>query len=513
MNNIPNRESMRRLKRALFLVLLAGWPLASGGAPAGTAGPSFDRFTGIPGVVNTAGVEFGPSFTRDGRFMVFSAGRGRRYQDLYSAELIDGRWQKVRALTLLNSPFNDETASLSPDGNLIFFASDRDGSMELPKDEHGRIRVSYDLYWSRRTAQGWTRPSRLPGSVNTPHHERTPSFDAANKILYYSSWHFGSLAQARIMRADLVNGAFVNARPLPPHVNLGFRETAPVVSLFQSGLVFSSQRPGGFGGFDLYFTSYENGVYGNPVNLGAEVNSPHNEFFFSRIGTSLYFCSDRPGGRGRYDILARGIPSKKTLVLRTIDAETKKPIASRVIVSGQLPAGPPFETEHRSDPQGRIETSVESGATRLALRAESPGYLPLATPASGRAPEQVLKLVPVKKDGSFEIRAVRFDFDSARIKPNSFPYLDALALYLSRNPGDRYEIVGHTDLHGSADLNLKLSRKRAQAVRAYLIKRGLPKGRFDVAGAGMSRPIVEKKGAPHDAINRRTEFRRLVRKP
>ena len=442
--------------------------------------------------------------------MVFNAARaGRRYQDLYSAELVDGKWQNVRAIAELNSPFNDETAALSPDGNLIFFASDRDGSLELPKDDQGRIRVSYDLYWSRRQGAGWTPPAKVPGDINTPHHERTPSFDAANGILYYSSWHFGSLAKARIMRADFKDGRFVNAVPLPPQVNMGFRETAPVVSLFQSGLVFSSRRPGGFGGFDLYFVSYQNGVYGTPVNLGAEVNSPSNEFFFSRVGTSLYFCSDRPGGAGRYDILTRAVPTKRTLVVRTIDAETKKPLAARVVVSGQLPSGPPFETEHRSNSEGRVEVSVEAGADKLSLHAQSPGYLPLRMPATGRLPEQVMRLVPVKTDGSFAIRAVRFDFDSARIRPDSYPYLDALADYLKQNSRDRYRIIGHTDLHGSPELNRKLSLRRATSVRGYLVKRGLSETRFEVAGAGMSQPIVARKGRPHDAINRRTEFRRL----
>ncbi len=496
------------IRRTFFCVLLvfAATARAESERP---ASPRFDRFAGIPGDVNTAGVEFGPSFTQDGRTMVFSSAReGQRFQELYSAEFKDGRWQNVRPITELNSPYNDETPFVTPDGKMLFFASDRDGSLEQPKDAQGRIRVSYDLYWSRRTESGWSPPTKVPGEVNTTRHERSPTYDVENGILYYNTWTFGTLSDARILRAEFRDGRFVSVQLLPKAINLGFRETAPMVSAYRSGLFFSSQRPGGFGGFDLYFVSYENGEYGAPVNLGPEINTPANEFFFSRVGTRLYFCSDRPGGRGRYDILTAALPTTREVVARVLDAETGKPLSARVIIAGKLEDGPPFEIEKSGDDQGRVRVEVAAGAKDVSVRATHDGYLPRLARGREDGSEQVLKLVPIRKDGSFEVRAVRFDFDSARIKTESHAYLNALADYLKGNK-DRYRIIGHTDLHGSAEWNQALSLRRAQSVRAYLVERGLSRDRFEVAGAGMSRPVVPKRGRPHDALNRRTEFKRL----
>ncbi|MCP4763249.1 MAG: OmpA family protein, partial [archaeon] len=81
--------------------------------------------------------------------------------------------------------------------------------------------------------------------------------------------------------------------------------------------------------------------------------------------------------------------------------------------------------------------------------------------------------------------------------------------YLSKNSELRFEIIGHTDLHGTEEFNDKLSLERAQAVKDYLAGRGLDEKRFIVKGAGESQPIVPKIGQEFDEKNRRTEFKLL----
>ena len=109
-------------------------------------------------ILNTAEDEFAPTVTADGKTLVFNARRGGRYQDLFISQLQNGSWTEARPLTTLNSPFNDETPFISPDGKTIFFASDRDGSFELPPDEKGQVRVSFDLYWSHFDNGSWSAP-------------------------------------------------------------------------------------------------------------------------------------------------------------------------------------------------------------------------------------------------------------------------------------------------------------------------------------------------------------------
>ena len=138
------------------------------------------------------------------------------------------------------------------------------------------------------------------------------------------------------------------------------------------------------------------------------------------------------------------------------------------------------------------------------------GYLPLFKSIdipSLKGKPKILELIPIEEEASFDIHEIYFDFESAKIKPESYPYLNALADYLKRNPSMKFEIIGHTDLHGTHEFNNKLSLARANSVKNYLIARGLDKNRFTVKGAGKTQPKVPEIGPGFDEMNRRTEFK------
>ena len=109
-------------------------------------------------------------------------------------------------------------------------------------------------------------------------------------------------------------------------------------------------------------------------------------------------------------------------------------------------------------------------------------------------------------DQNFESRAIFFDFNSQKIKDESYPYLNALAKFLQKKPKKKLRIIGHTDIHGSEKFNQKLSEKRADSVKEYLIKKGISKSRLTTTGKGKRTPIVNKTGPEYDRQNRRTEF-------
>jgi outer membrane protein OmpA-like peptidoglycan-associated protein len=164
----------------------------------------------------------------------------------------------------------------------------------------------------------------------------------------------------------------------------------------------------------------------------------------------------------------------------------------------------------RTGENGEAVVQYNPEVKDLDISVTEKGYLPLFRtidiPAAGDKP-QVLELVPLEKEASFEIHSIHFDFESAKLRPESYPYLNSLAEYLKGNSTLRFEIIGHTDLHGSDDFNDRLSLDRAQSVKNYLVKRGLDEARFSVRGAGKRQPVSPKAGSPHDEMNRRTEFR------
>lgn len=101
---------------------------------------------------------------------------------------------------------------------------------------------------------------------------------------------------------------------------------------------------------------------------------------------------------------------------------------------------------------------------------------------------------------------LHFAFNKATIQPISFPVLDAVADVLQKSPSIKLEVQGHTDNRGTADYNYGLSNRRADAVKQYLVSRGIPPERLTSQGYGFDHPIVPNDSDANRALNRRVQF-------
>jgi outer membrane protein OmpA-like peptidoglycan-associated protein len=108
---------------------------------------------------------------------------------------------------------------------------------------------------------------------------------------------------------------------------------------------------------------------------------------------------------------------------------------------------------------------------------------------------------------NFTLNNVEFDVNKATLRPASFKELDELADYLKWKDGETIEIAGHTDNVGKPEDNLKLSQQRAEAVKAYLIKKGIPVARVSAKGYGDTQPVADNGTTDGRQKNRRTEAR------
>jgi outer membrane protein OmpA-like peptidoglycan-associated protein len=478
-----------------------------------------DKVVNMGTPINSAGDDFAPSFTSDGTTLVFSSRRGGSgYQHIYISHFENGAWSNPVPISTINSRYTDESPFITSDGEYIFFSSDRDGSFEMPNDGSGQIRVSSDLYVSKNINGRWDTPIKVPGTVNTSSHERTPSLSSDTMTLFYTSMPFGDISRARIMKAEYRDGEFVNPQPLPAPVNVNAQETGLVPSVDGKGFFFSSTRKGGYGGWDIYYLKYENGNFGEPINLGPEINSPKNEINLSVIKDSIYFCSNREGGYGAYDIYTAKISVEQdALKIIVRDKKTKKPLQVEMQLSTRVKESNDKITTHeikkKTDEKGEAIVKYNPLVKNLDVAINEEGYLPLFETIeipSVKGKPQILELTPLEKEASFDIHSIYFDFESAKIKPESYPYLDAFAEYLKKRDTMRFEIIGHTDLHGSDEFNDKLSIERAKSVREYLAGKGLDEKRFTIKGLGKKQPIIPQLGPDEvDAKNRRTEFKLL----
>jgi OOP family OmpA-OmpF porin len=109
-------------------------------------------------------------------------------------------------------------------------------------------------------------------------------------------------------------------------------------------------------------------------------------------------------------------------------------------------------------------------------------------------------------EGIIQVRTIRFDFDSAEIRTDAMPVLDALATALRRCPQRLIRVEAHTDSIGSEQYNLALSDRRAASVYTYLTEHGVPTSMLESKGYGESEPVASNDTEEGRAMNRRVEL-------
>ncbi|MCF8240875.1 MAG: OmpA family protein [Melioribacteraceae bacterium] len=114
--------------------------------------------------------------------------------------------------------------------------------------------------------------------------------------------------------------------------------------------------------------------------------------------------------------------------------------------------------------------------------------------------------IPVKVGNTIRLNNVLFETGKAALQSESYKELDKVVEFLGSNPSVKIELSGHTDNVGSDATNLKLSQDRADAVKAYLVGKGIADGRIDAKGYGSTRPVASNKFESGRDLNRRVEF-------
>ncbi len=165
-----------------------------------------------------------------------------------------------------------------------------------------------------------------------------------------------------------------------------------------------------------------------------------------------------------------------------------------VVVPAPVPApAPPADT----DGDGVIDALDKCPGTPIGTKVDKDGCPEVIVPVQKPAPAKFCN--PVVLD-------IKFDFDKADIKPEFHNELNKLGEFLKEFPKAKGTIEGHTDSLGGKKYNERLSLRRAESVRSYLIKNfGIDAGRIAVKGFGLTKPVADNKTREGRAINRRSE--------
>ncbi len=456
---------------------------------------------------------------------------------------------KIENLKEVNSRWSDY-ACVYPgliETEIVFTSTREDATGRKKSSVTGEYNA--DIYRSVFNAEKkkWDLPKRIDEAlmINTVDEEGAPSFDKSGNTLYFtrSQTEKGVDAKVGIFESTLVSGSWGRAVKLSIG-NDSLLAAHPSVSKEGDKIYFVSNRPGGYGGNDIWMSEKTGeSKWGEPRNLGAQINTAGNEMFpFIRDNGELYFASDSHVGMGGLDIF-RAIPLEKDqwkvenmgapinstgddFAISFYPGEEKGFFSSYRegsrgddIYSFELPPktfgveGKLFNKVTGEPVDGAVVRLIGTDGTMLRLKSENaafrfklkPGveYLVTAfkkgflnTKASistvgfeqGKNFTVKMELTPV--DQPIKIDNIFYEFGKWDLMPESIAALDTLVSLLKQNPTVAIELMAHTDCRGNDADNLVLSQKRAQSVVDYLISKGIQTGRLTAKGYGEKVPKI-----------------------
>lgn len=447
--------------------------------------------------VNTPGENyFSPAFYRSG--LVFlsdkpmkglsrtvSDGNGRRYLDLFYAKRTDkGHWLDMEPLRgEVNGRFNEGPVVFTKDFNTMYFTRNNYESNKVEKNKRN-VNV-LKIYKAEAIDGEWMLRGEMyfnNGDYSVGH----PALNSDGTTLYFVSdmpWGYGG--------TDIYSVKWEGGNTWSAPVNLGPSVNTEGNEMFPSIqndtiLYFSSDGLPGIGGLDIYESRYYAGNWGEPVNVGAPVNSSADDFAYIADSTGLngYFSSARTGNGDKLYGFTKN-PPQLIIRISVNDAQTGSPVPGAELLlkhSGK-------DTLMRTDGNGviRIKGIPE---TDYSLAFDHRDYYWESTTFSTggkRFSETIdlkMQVKPVILNKPFIWENVAFKKKDWQLQLNSGTALESLVKMLEENPRLIIEVGSYTDSRGSDKENLALTQRRAELVQQYLQSRGIKAERLTAKGYG-----------------------------
>jgi outer membrane protein OmpA-like peptidoglycan-associated protein len=413
-------------------------------------------------------------------------------EKIYSTSF-DSKLNKWTDAMLLPSPINKpnrftSVVGLSKDGKRMLLYSD---------DRYG----NGNLYESVLDGKTWQIPELLPAPINSDHFESSACYSPDGQTIYFVSDRPGGQGSLDIWYAKKnKQGRWGEAQNIGALVNTPEKEEGVFMHPDGKILYFSSRGHGGKGGYDIFYTELENGRWSLPKSLGEEVNSAADDVYFvmEANGKVGYFSSFREGGAGEKDIFRiefgnkeiekEKVPLSTLLKGKVIDKDNNKPLNAEIVIV-DLDKNKPLTTLHSNNSSGSFSYSLLAGKN-YQITVKTQGYLfyseNLEIPKDDSYIEinKIVMLEKLTKGSNIVLKIIFYDFDKASLLEASKEELNHLLDMLEKNSNLKVELSSHTDSRGSDSYNLKLSQERAQSCLDYLIEKGIHKSRIVAKGYG-----------------------------
>lgn len=443
--------------------------------------------------INTSQMNSLVGFSEDGEEVYFQTydteSKGKRQSGIYKMPVRGGKSQPVTIHYFFNKA-RYQDATLSGNGKVMLLAMESYSTYGLE-----------DLYVSFLQPDGsWSEPKNLGLEINTPKQEMSAWLAADGQTLYFTSNGHGGYGSMDVFRSQRLDGSWKRwSKPenLGPEINSAGADMYYTEAPDGQWAYYSStQNSEGFG--DIRKTPVPEQEDKEP--LLAEAERPIEPAQPATDTATVAMVKD--------SISEASIEEVTVLVKQSFELEGQ--VRN---VAGQLQ---PAHLRLSRPGKGFADTLATTGAFGVNLpeggeylvRVQAQGYFPVDT--SLQVQEGVnrlnLRLRPLRVGETVRLENVMFRQSTAVLLEESNEALDEVVSLMQENPQMEILVTGHTDNQGSSKANIRLSRERVEAVKNYLISRGISEDRIDGKGYGPTRPIASNASEETRKLNRRVEF-------
>ena len=460
--------------------------------------------------VNIFSLQYFPYFDQKNKILYFTARKGRSLfddEDLYFIEKDnDKAWGRVQPVTsIINSENNEGSITFSFDKNLVVFSF-------CTSNYRGE---SCDLYYSKKDQNKWSIPKKLNKKINTEYWESHPSLSSDGKFLFFSSNRPSGFGGKDIWFSKKNGEKWGKAINLGNSINTIGNEISPFIHPNMIDFYFSSNGKKSFGGYDIYHATFNNQEMKGISNFGYPINNHFDQssFNLSNDGKVLYYTNEEFINESVKNSKIYFAESDHSLINQTsiyftgqiLDKNTNSPLYSNLKITNNLTNESYFIVSDSIDGTFNILLSKE---VKYKFSVTSNGYeynfFELDTLKSQF---KKIYLDPISIGLKLDVKNIYFDFDDDQLDVEAKIQLDLLSEWLTNNNSVKIEISGHTDDSGTEKYNMDLSERRAKNVYNYLTEKLDNKNQISYKAYGNKKPIYIGNDENMKKINRRIEFR------
>ncbi|WP_303318614.1 OmpA family protein [Flavivirga abyssicola] len=473
--------------------------------------------------INTKFSEIGSGFFKEKLIMVSSKKIGalakidpntnEAYKELYCLDTL-GNGILANPLLfsrILNTNDSEGQISFSPNQKTVYYSrSSKTNSLEFKL---------YKAILEEGSHGNWVNEKLL--SINRENVSiENPFVNAKCDKLYFSANMPNAIGGYDIYVSDInPDGTLSTPKNLGEKINTHSDDKYPYVFM-DTYLFFSSKGHEGMGGFDFFVSEISKDGYKTPINMGNTINSKYDEVAYFNVNNSAgYFSSNRPNGKGGFDIYYFTTNHiKQTVEGKILDFNTKEVLPNTTVILKDRNQKEIDQLITGKDGTYRFNVApLESYTITTKKNNFKDGSFDFASYRSENTTYnknlEIAATVPVIAEVNNELRIISeniyFDFAKHDIKKESYIILNKIIKVLNDHPKIKIAINSHTDNKGSDAFNLNLSEKRAKSTLNYLIKNGISKNRLSSKGCGERKPLIDCKNSCSKKdlqTNRRVEF-------